>query len=50
MMSFKQEELWQMANERIPWHDRLDGEEAIQKRVHEWVASRTHVKTQFLLL
>ena len=34
-MAFKQEQLWFNANERIPWHDKLDGEEALQKRVHE---------------
>eukprot|EP00268_Persea_americana_P037911 TRINITY_DN3759_c0_g1_i6.p1 TRINITY_DN3759_c0_g1~~TRINITY_DN3759_c0_g1_i6.p1 ORF type:complete len:475 (+),score=99.50 TRINITY_DN3759_c0_g1_i6:398-1822(+) len=37
-MAFKQEELWGSANERIPWHENLDGEEAIQKRVHELVS------------
>lgn len=35
LMAFKQEELWGSANERIPWHENLDGDEAIQKRVHE---------------
>lgn len=35
-MAFAQEELWGAATERIPWHERLEGEEAIQKRVHEW--------------
>ncbi|XP_016899808.1 uncharacterized protein LOC103487430 isoform X2 [Cucumis melo] len=34
-MAFKQEELWESANERIPWHEKLDGEEVIQNRVHE---------------
>lgn len=34
-MAFRQEELWGNANVRIPWHEKLDGEEAIQKRVHE---------------
>lgn len=34
-MAFEQEELWGSANERIPWHERLDDEEAIQNRVHE---------------
>ncbi|ONK76641.1 uncharacterized protein A4U43_C03F30450 [Asparagus officinalis] len=38
LMSFKQEELWENANERIPWHEKLDGEEAIQKRVHELIS------------
>ncbi|GKB18401.1 hypothetical protein Tco_0852324 [Tanacetum coccineum] len=35
LMAFEQEELWESANERIPWHERLDDEEAIQNRVHE---------------
>lgn len=35
LMAFKKEELLGNANERIPWHENLDGEEAIQKRVHE---------------
>lgn len=34
-MAFQQEELWESANERIPWHEKLEGEEAIQNRVHE---------------
>lgn len=34
-MAFEQEELWETANERIPWHEKLEGEEAIQNRVHE---------------
>lgn len=34
-MAFKQEQLWFNANERIPWHDKLDGEDALQKRIHE---------------
>ncbi|XP_062218149.1 uncharacterized protein LOC133918327 [Phragmites australis] len=37
-MAFKQEQLWFNANERIPWHDKLDGEEALQKRIHELVS------------
>ncbi|XP_050214710.1 uncharacterized protein LOC126665824 isoform X3 [Mercurialis annua] len=37
-MAFKQEELWDNANERIPWHEKLDGEEAIQNHVHELVS------------
>uniref|UniRef100_A0A2P2K3Z9 WD repeat-containing protein 11 n=1 Tax=Rhizophora mucronata TaxID=61149 RepID=A0A2P2K3Z9_RHIMU len=37
-MAFQQEELWQSANERIPWHEKLEGEEAIQNRVHELVS------------
>ncbi|XP_058074403.1 uncharacterized protein LOC131223110 isoform X2 [Magnolia sinica] len=38
LMAFKQEELWESASERIPWHEKLEGEEAIQKRVHELVS------------
>nr|GEX42716.1 hypothetical protein [Tanacetum cinerariifolium] len=38
LMAFEQEELWESANERIPWHERLDDEEAIQNRVHELVS------------
>lgn len=34
-MAFGQEELWEIAAERIPWHEKLEGEEAIQNRVHE---------------
>lgn len=37
-MAFKQEHLWFNANERIPWHDKLDGEDALQKHVHELVS------------
>nr|GFA66449.1 hypothetical protein [Tanacetum cinerariifolium] len=37
-MAFEQEVLWESANERIPWHERLDDEEAIQNRVHELVS------------
>ncbi|GMI95155.1 hypothetical protein like AT3G33530 [Hibiscus trionum] len=36
-MAFEQEDLWERANERIPWHEKLEGEEAIQNRVHELV-------------
>lgn len=35
LMAFEQEELWGRANEQIPWHEKLEGEEAIQNRVHE---------------
>lgn len=35
LMAFEQQELWERANERISWHEKLDGEEAIQNRVHE---------------
>ncbi|XP_038696961.1 WD repeat-containing protein 11 isoform X2 [Tripterygium wilfordii] len=38
VMAFEQEELWQSASERIPWHEKLEGEEAIQNRVHELVS------------
>lgn len=35
LMAFEQEELWETANERILWHEKLNGEDAIQNRVHE---------------
>lgn len=35
MMAFEQEELWENASERITWHERLEGEQAIQNIVHE---------------
>lgn len=35
LMAFDQEELWRSASERIPWHEKLEGDEAIQNRVHE---------------
>ncbi|XP_024968119.1 WD repeat-containing protein 11-like [Cynara cardunculus var. scolymus] len=38
MMAFDQEELWENASERITWHERLEGEQAIQNRVHELVS------------
>ncbi|KAJ4872030.1 Transducin family protein / WD-40 repeat family protein [Raphanus sativus] len=38
LMAFEQNELWLCANERIPWHENLGGEEAIQNRVHELVS------------
>ncbi|KAJ4708234.1 WD repeat-containing protein 11 [Melia azedarach] len=38
LMAFGQEELWEIAAERIPWHEKLEGEEAIQNRVHELVS------------
>ncbi|KAL6006260.1 hypothetical protein ACLOJK_040306 [Asimina triloba] len=38
LMAFEQDDLWENASERIPWHEKLDGEEAIQKRVHELVS------------
>ncbi|KAL8497878.1 hypothetical protein ACS0TY_021287 [Phlomoides rotata] len=38
LMAFEQQELWEQANERITWHEKLEGEEAIQNRVHELVS------------
>lgn len=38
-MAFEQHDLWKNANERIPWHEKLEGEDAIQNRVHEYVLS-----------
>lgn len=38
LMAFEQEELWETAAERIPWHEKLEGEQAIQNRVHELVS------------
>lgn len=38
LMAFDQEELWHSASERIPWHEKLEGDEAIQNRVHELVS------------
>ncbi|XP_048331583.2 uncharacterized protein LOC107428416 isoform X1 [Ziziphus jujuba] len=38
LMAFEQEELWENASERIPWHEKLEGEEAVQNRVHELVS------------
>lgn len=35
LMAFEEEELLKCANERIPWHEKLEGDEAIQNRVHE---------------
>ncbi|KAK4257414.1 hypothetical protein QN277_007007 [Acacia crassicarpa] len=35
LMAFDQKELWECANERISWHEILEGEEVIQNRVHE---------------
>lgn len=35
LMAFDQEELWRSASERIPWHEKLEGDEAIQNRIHE---------------
>lgn len=45
-MAFEQNELWLCANERIPWHENLGGEEAIQNRVHELVIfNRSELKS-----
>ncbi|CAK9170951.1 unnamed protein product [Ilex paraguariensis] len=38
LMAFEQEELWESASERIPWHEKLEGEVAIQNHVHELVS------------
>ncbi|KDO80184.1 uncharacterized protein LOC102615798 isoform X4 [Citrus sinensis] len=38
LMAFEQEELWETAAERITWHEKLEGEQAIQNRVHELVS------------
>ncbi|EPS68588.1 hypothetical protein M569_06178, partial [Genlisea aurea] len=38
LMAFDQDELWESANERLPWHEKLENEEAIQNRVHELVS------------
>ncbi|KAL9685127.1 hypothetical protein QQ045_022574 [Rhodiola kirilowii] len=38
LMAFEQEELLKTANERIPWHEKLEGEEVIQNQVHELVS------------
>ncbi|XP_061350716.1 uncharacterized protein LOC133295864 isoform X2 [Gastrolobium bilobum] len=38
LMAFDQEELWKSASERISWHEKLEDEEAIQKRIHELVS------------
>lgn len=34
-MAFEHEELWDMANERITWHEKLEGEQAVQNQIHE---------------
>ncbi|KAL2929681.1 WD repeat-containing protein 11 [Bienertia sinuspersici] len=38
LMAFEQDELWETANERILWHEKLNGEDAIQNRVHDLVS------------
>uniref|UniRef100_A0A1J3DP85 WD repeat-containing protein 11 n=1 Tax=Noccaea caerulescens TaxID=107243 RepID=A0A1J3DP85_NOCCA len=38
LMAFEREELWTRANERIPWHEKLEGEDCIQKQVHELIS------------
>ncbi|VVB04812.1 unnamed protein product [Arabis nemorensis] len=35
LMAFEREELWTRANERLPWHKKLEGEDCIQKQVHD---------------
>ncbi|XP_020879652.1 WD repeat-containing protein 11 isoform X2 [Arabidopsis lyrata subsp. lyrata] len=36
LMAFEREELRTRANERLPWHEKLHGEDCIQKQVHEF--------------
>ncbi|KAK8471233.1 hypothetical protein PHAVU_003G167101 [Phaseolus vulgaris] len=38
LLAFDRGELWKTASERISWHEKLEGEEAIQKRIHELVS------------
>ncbi|GAB2300310.1 hypothetical protein Dimus_034346 [Dionaea muscipula] len=38
LMAFEQEELWETASERIRWHEKLEGEDAIQNHVHDLVS------------
>ncbi|VYS59143.1 unnamed protein product [Arabidopsis thaliana] len=38
LMAFEREELRTRANERLPWHEKLDGEDCIQKQVHELIS------------
>ncbi|KAE9602295.1 putative transcription factor WD40-like family [Lupinus albus] len=38
VMTFDREELWKSASERISWHEKLEDEESIQKRVHGLVS------------
>ncbi|CAI9758945.1 unnamed protein product [Fraxinus pennsylvanica] len=38
LMAFEQAELWECASERIPWHEKLESEEAIQNHIHELVS------------
>lgn len=45
-MAFEREELWTRANERLPWHEKLEGEDCIQKQVHELVF---HLQLVFFL-
>ncbi|KAL6585941.1 hypothetical protein OROMI_002585 [Orobanche minor] len=40
-MAFDQQELWEQANERPTWHERLESEEAVQSRVHKLVQLET---------
>lgn len=41
MMTFKPDEFLGNAMERIPWHEKFDGEQAIQKLVHEYVVQES---------
>ncbi|GMH27310.1 hypothetical protein Nepgr_029153 [Nepenthes gracilis] len=38
LLAFEREELWDTANERILWHEKLEGEDAVQNRVHDLVS------------
>ncbi|CAH8267246.1 unnamed protein product [Arabidopsis lyrata] len=38
LMAFEREELRTRANERLPWHEKLHGEDCIQKQVHELIS------------
>ncbi|XP_023633629.1 WD repeat-containing protein 11 isoform X2 [Capsella rubella] len=38
LMAFEREELRKRANERLPWHEKLEGEDCIQKQVHELIS------------
>ncbi|XP_010496533.1 PREDICTED: WD repeat-containing protein 11-like [Camelina sativa] len=38
LMAFEREELRKRANERLPWHENLEGEDCIQKQVHELIS------------
>ncbi|XP_057416472.1 uncharacterized protein LOC130711050 isoform X2 [Lotus japonicus] len=38
LMAFDREDLWKSASERISWHEKLEDDEAIQKRIHELIS------------